>query len=166
MSDGMEKLNPRITEIQIGIRDMRKIKIYPLSIYDQQQFVDKLQKALEEFFMGGAQKGDMEFAVFLVDLIKRNIEVVLEMVSDMKTPEIRKAMREMDNFQLSEIARTIYEKNFEGASKNLGGLRGVIAKLWTPQRPSQQLQKSMAFQLKQSSDGASGTEASPGTNLS
>jgi len=41
-----KKLNPQITDVDIGVRDLRTIKIYPLSLKDEKLFGDAFQKML------------------------------------------------------------------------------------------------------------------------
>ncbi len=40
------KINPQIMEIEIGIREMRKIKIYPLSMSDQLGLTNMISTAI------------------------------------------------------------------------------------------------------------------------
>jgi len=159
--NSMEQLNPRVTDIEIGIRNIRTIRIYPLSIYDQRQLVERLQNAITEFF-GSNPESDAAFVAFIIDLIGKNVEEILGIVSDMKKKDLANAMLEIDNVQLAMIARTIYEKNFEEASKNLGGLRDVLAKLFNssiPQRPLPPLQRSTVSGSNEYFEPAGETEA-------
>ena len=39
-----QDLNPQITEIKIGKRDLRSITLYPLSLADEELFGDYLKK--------------------------------------------------------------------------------------------------------------------------
>ena len=50
MSDELKDLNPQIVDVEIGIRSLRKITLYPLSVTDQLKMSDLITKASAAVF--------------------------------------------------------------------------------------------------------------------
>ena len=115
-----QNINPQITEVEIGIRGLRKITIYPLSIPDQLKMTDLITKALQEFMTVGKGLEDIAVVSFIVGFIRENIGKILEMVTD--DEKGKDLLKDMSNFQASEIAKTIFEVNYGSVLKNLEGL--------------------------------------------
>ncbi len=146
MSDEMKDLNPQIVEVEIGIRSLRKITIYPLSVTDQFKMSDLITKALQKFFLRGtskkvdkkklAQDDDMEFVAFLINLIQKNLAKILEFICDEERPAL--LLDDMSNLQLSEVVKTIYEVNYEKPRKNVESLLDQIKDLFQSGRLLQQ----------------------------
>jgi len=115
----MKELNPQITNVKVGKRNLREITIYPLSIGDQIKMSDLITKALQKFFLG-SKKGDVEYVTFLLELIRKNMIRILEYVMEEKVSNA--FLDDITNFQLSEIAKIIYEVNYESPAKNVESL--------------------------------------------
>lgn len=132
-----KKLNPQIAEVEIGIRNLRTIKIYPLSLADQLKSTDLIAKSLQKFFNRDANDiADLEFVNFLVTLIQENMGKILTMASD---EDGEKLLSDLSNAQASSLAVLLYEMNFEVAGKNVASLAEKIKK-WLPStRPSPKL---------------------------
>ncbi len=131
------RINPQITETDIGIRNLRKIKIYPLALGDEIKLTETLSKAIADYFekMNAVEgMSDIAVAGFVVDLIKQNFEQIIGFVvgSEVDVPAL---IQDITNYQAAGIARIIYEKNFEEASKNAGGLFEMVKKLFLSERP-------------------------------
>ena len=119
------KLNPVVRTTTIGVRVMREISIFPLSVTEQLNLTDLITKTLQEFFKadGGSKTLDVstdniEFVSFVVELIKTNVAEIIELV----TEEEKDLLDDMTNEQLVDFAEVIYEMNFEVAKKKLAGL--------------------------------------------
>ena len=126
MSEELKELNPQITKVKIGVRDLRELEIYPLSVRDQLEMSDLITKALQEFFLK-SDKGDIEFVVFLLDLIEKNIDRVLKLVTDVEKSE--DLLSDVTNFQVSEIVMIIYTENFENPAKNVESLLDKVKEM-------------------------------------
>jgi len=119
--DDLSTINPKITEVEIGIRNLRKIKIYPLSIKDQKDVSDLVVEAINGFFAtGDSEKKDAEFLNFLIELVSLNLLRILSIVTDENKPE--KLLEEIDNEQLANIVEAIYEVNYKAVSKKVESL--------------------------------------------
>lgn len=120
-------INPQITEVKIGVRDLRKIKLYPLALGDQLALSDLIKEALEAFFKveEGSEESLSVFVAFAFDLIKINLTKILKLIALDEDPD--KLMKEITNAQVDEIAQVVYQKNFE-ILKNLKSLFGKVTK--------------------------------------
>ena len=80
MSRDEAKLNPQIREVTIGVRSLRKIKIYPMSMADQTRFIKLVEEVLNTYF--AQLEGEEELAVdklpafimSLTDVVGKNIK--------------------------------------------------------------------------------------------
>ncbi len=118
-----KKLNPEIKEVEIGTRELRPIKIFPLSANDQFDLASRLMQAITD--LGDEEKFDFsnitnEVALtFIQKLITENLSVILEYATD---KDERPSFDELTNNQLYIIAEIIFEVNYEGFVKNLNNL--------------------------------------------
>lgn len=150
MSDA-EKLSPMVDEVPIGIREIKTLNIYPLSIADQKTLTKELSEAIRSFFAeteeeikkpeeakseaeedeNGPFSSDIQFVDFIINLIFENLVKLLQLTTDHATPkQAEKLLSDITNNQAVEIALVVYKQNFESASKNvkslLGGIRGLF----------------------------------------
>jgi hypothetical protein len=121
-----KKLNPQITDVDIGVRDLRKVKLYPLALGDQLELSDLIKEVLEAFFKteDGSEESLSLFIAFAFNLIKENMTKILGLIA-LDEANSKKLLKEITNAQLDEIAQVVYEKNF-AVLKNLKGLFGKI----------------------------------------
>jgi len=147
------KLNPQIKTVEIGVRELREIPIYPLSFADQLEMTDLITKTVQEFF---ARRGEMigpepkepqegpeseeadlqkpknlEVVSFIVGLIRENIEKILKLVADDLGED---PLRDITNAQFLEIVDIIYVVNYESISKNVKDLFEKIRKVLPSKR--------------------------------
>jgi len=118
-----ERINPRIKSVDIGILNLRKIKVYPLSMHDQLGLTRTINKALETFFQLDDKEGDagkIVFAGFMIKLIQDNIKLILKLICP--DEDVVQLQKEMDNNQLSEIVKIVYLDNYEQPVKNVTSL--------------------------------------------
>jgi len=125
----LQKLNPQITEIEIGIRELRKVKVYPLSMADQLKLTDTITKAIaEQAHMLGQ---DIAVIAFIVKIIQENLGTVLSMATD---EDGNAMLSEISNLQAAAIAGTVYETNYGIVVKNFNGLFGKLKALFLSER--------------------------------
>lgn len=133
------KLNPQIMEIEIGVRDLRKINIYPLSMADQLSTTDLITQTLQQFFKEEQDSAtDMEFVAFTVNVIKENMGRLLSMATD---EDGEKLLSQMTNLQASQVAEILYDVNFGSVVKNVQGLITKIKGILPSMRPLPQSAK-------------------------
>lgn len=114
-----DSLNPTIRELQVGIRKLRTIKIYPLSMHCQFELTEIIVEAISKFTQGEENAAVKE----LISLIQTNLRKILEFVTDEKPDEL---FKDMTNGQGVELAKIIYEVNYENELKNVQDLIKTI----------------------------------------
>ena len=120
LTNEMEILNPDIKEVLVGVRKLRKLQLYPLSVVDQFKVTDLFQEALGAFLVTKNMDNTQLIALF-IHIFKTNLPKVFSLVID---PEenIDILLAEITNNQLSDIVTILYKSNYEVISKNVGGL--------------------------------------------
>lgn len=158
----MEKLNPQIAEVPIGVRELKPLTIYPLSMADQLEMADLVQETINAFFSGDDQS-DMAFATFMVTVIKENLPKILKLITDATTePKIKALMREITNDQAVAIGEVVYRANFETLLKNVNSLLDRVNAASPARRPSPpSLNDTADIVSKTSLEEVSETEAVP-----
>ena len=123
------KLNADIREVEVGVRELRKIKIYPLSAKNQFELTQKLLSVIDEVSTKfSSENMTNEDAITMLQiLIEENLEVILEYVID---KEELPTFDELTNNQVYIIANIIFEVNFENAFVNFKGLVDRAKKLF------------------------------------
>ena len=115
-----KKINPQIADLEIGIRNLRTIKIYPLSLGDQLEMTDIITETAQKFFASREEietKNDMDFAQFFVSILRDNIKKILGLITDETD-----IMKEISNIQTVDLANLIYEMNYAESIKNAQSL--------------------------------------------
>jgi hypothetical protein len=116
-----QALNPQITTTVIGIRSLREINIYPLSMADQLEVTDLVAGAIKGYIMEGDQS-ELGVATFVAEAIKQNMTLLLEKATD----EGKEVLSEITNVQATEIAEIVYEVNYESI---VGKVRSLVEKI-------------------------------------
>ena len=134
-------LNPQIREIDYGVRSLRKLKIYPMSMSDQKKFGELFKKVVEEYLAqtpeGPMNQADLlPFASFIVKLVGENIKEILKIITELRDNELATFFDDVTNTQMSQIIMAVVEENFESPSKNLIGLWETVAQLFPLERLS------------------------------
>jgi len=143
-----KQINPQIRTVLIGVRELRKIKIYPLSIADQLEITDLIAGPLGRFAEAEDQS-DSAFIALILDTLKKNLSKILTIATDEDGEEI---MKDLTNKQAIDIGNIIYKENFEYLSKNIKGLWERIKNMSLSQRPLQQSAKDTDTSLKTSTE--------------
>ena len=130
-----KRINPQVKDAEIGVRDLREIKIYPLSMSDQFKMTDLITQAISGFFTAQEAATDIAFVAFGVSLIKENFTKILDMVTDESG---EKLVDDITNGQAAAIVEIIYDENFGTVIKNSESLIGKIKNLFPSMGPSPQ----------------------------
>ena len=119
MSDdtGLKSLNPQIRKTNIGIRHLREVTVYPLSLKDQFALGDLIVEAVKQFYSIQTD-GDAKFIRQIFSLIEKNLNKILKYVLLDET-EIDKIYNELTNEQTATIIEIVYECNFGVTKKKL-----------------------------------------------
>ena len=127
-------LNPEITELTIGTRNLRKITIYPLSMADQFKVTDLIAGVISEA-MVSKELDDTAFAILAITMIKENIGKIIEYATDENGEEI---LKELSNKDVVAIADILWQVNYESLSKNFKSLVERVKGQFLPTRQSQE----------------------------
>jgi hypothetical protein len=138
---GGGRMNPAITTIEIGKRELKPLTLYPLSIPDQIEVSELITEALQAFFDKGKKQEALEdgvlpeemenlvFVAFLINLIQKNLVKILSLITDYSDKQIQKIiLPEITNEQAADIAIIVFRVNYERPAKNVLSLfKGKVA---------------------------------------
>lgn len=126
------KLNPQIREVKIGIKELRSIKVYPLSMADQFKMTDIIRSVLDELseHMNKDENNMRDLTEFILSSISDNLPSLLKYVC----PEDDISLDDITNFQFTEIVGHVYKDNYEDAGKNVGSLVESLKSLFPSTR--------------------------------
>jgi len=133
MTEDNRTINPEARTITIGARKPRQITLYPLSITDQMKLTDRFSEVVQEFGQTDRENMTNETAIQqLKDLIKDNLPEVMSYVVDPDENDIP-TLDEITNRNLYEIAKAIFEMNYEDIIKNFKDLFGRMSEMVSSQ---------------------------------
>ena len=120
MSENLNR-NKKIKKVEVGIRELRSVYVYPLSMQDQFDLIDRLAEVIEQFGSGFDKESitNEKALEMMQSLIKDNLMVILEYVTD---EDERPSLKELTNDQFYEFAEIVFQVNFEDAIKNFKNL--------------------------------------------
>lgn len=122
-TDELKMLNPQIVEVTIGIRVLRQIKLYPLSMADQLTLTSLIVETIQKLF-AEKEGSNIEFANTLRLLISDNLGKIMTYVTD----EGEVLLKDISNSQACDIAEQIYEVNYEILEKKVMSLLNRVKK--------------------------------------
>lgn len=162
MPDENKKLNPQITMVTIGRRDLKEIEIYPLAVGDQLAMTSIVTEGINMFVEA---IGDAEVIGGAVSLILENIPTILSYVID-NPDDTNDLLKDITNEQAIEISEIVYEQNYSSLVKKVRGLLEKAkkeiqeVKELPSRRPSQPSANITDTDLSMSTEQDSKTEAS------
>ena len=120
MSENQIRLNPQIMDVDIGVRNLRNVTIYPLSMADELKVTNIFMKGLQSFFKD--RNVDEipidEFVSYLLTFIQDNLTEILGFVTDPEeVGDPKSLLKDITNSQFFNIANIIYKVNFEDVAK-------------------------------------------------
>ncbi len=130
MNDVDIKINPQITKLTIGVRELREIEVFPLSLGDELKFVKVVGESLQKYFSENIDGDDRIAAAFIAEIVEQNLPTLISLVTE-EVP-----LEEITNQQAVELAEIIIDVNFGSVSKNAMSLFEKIQKTFLPERPS------------------------------
>ena len=118
MSEDNRTINPDAEKVQVGIKTLREITIYPLSISDQMKLTDKFSEAIEQFSQFDRENMSNEDAInFIKNFLSQNLPEFMEFVVDPDETTVP-TLDEVTNKQLGIIADVVFRINYEELIKN------------------------------------------------
>ena len=128
MATNSAKMNPQISTVEVGIKVLREVLIYPLSVADQFKLTNIITGVIQEVASLEEEANEVVIINLVVDAIKINLEKILVFVLDEKETI---SFEELTNAQLMEIVDIIFEANYENQIKNLKRLVEKARILWS-----------------------------------
>lgn len=115
-----EKLNPEIKDFQYGKRELKTVKLYPLSIRDQKELTELIPSFMEKIGSTKELTEGQDSMIFSVmaDLITDNLEKVVSLACCTDEKESEEIAFGMTNNQVMEFITYIWESNYEEVLKN------------------------------------------------
>ena len=120
-------MNPDITTVEVGIRKLREVTIYPLSVGSQLNATEIIAKVVNTV---AAFEGleDTEVVETFVELLRSSLSEILKLVLD-ESETID--FNELTNPQLENIVNVLFDKNYKDVVKNSKDLIGKLSPLLT-----------------------------------
>jgi hypothetical protein len=114
----MSRLNPNIKKVEIGVKELKEITIYPLSLADEIELTDVISKGFS--LLSDEDSGnDRKLVMVVMNFIVQNLPKVLEYITEEKPEEV---LADITNDQAFEIALIVFQVNFERSIKNFKDL--------------------------------------------
>ncbi len=127
-AEQMELLNPEIKEITVGIKKLRKIKVYPLSMADQLELTNILADSIGNL-MTIKEESNWKIISFIKDVLIKNLGKILAFITD----EGEKLTKELSNSQTIALAEIIYEVNYGILEKKMINFLPKILRIFQSQ---------------------------------
>jgi len=124
------RLNPQVRQFPIGVKELREVTVYPLSMSDQLDLTDVIIGGMEQF---GKTEDLKDEAVVenMLTLIRDNLAKILDLI----IPEQNVTLKELTNQQFTDLALLVYEVNYEGAVKNVQSLVKKVKAVFHREQP-------------------------------
>lgn len=137
----------RPRKLSYGIRKVKTLNVWPLSIGDQSALIQRIDEDLRRFFQKADQSVESEadgsdvesdvkgkpsgtsnadFAMFAVKLLRENLKEIVRLVTGEKDSEVDQVLAEMTNKQADALIQIVWEENYSDILKNRKGLLGMI----------------------------------------
>jgi len=123
-------MNPDITSVEVGIRKLREVTIYPLSVGSQLEATEIIAKVVNSI-AGFEGLDDSEVIEKFLGVLRTSLKQILNLVLDEKE-EID--FHELTNPQLENIVNVLFDKNYRDIVKNSKDLVGKIQPLLASMR--------------------------------
>lgn len=155
-----KKLNPQIHVFTLGIRELREITIYPLSVADQFKLSDIIAEAADKLAKKQVNVNTMknkDFVKLFMELFKENANKIIKLVTDddKAVDKGHDYLEELTNTQLVALGDLIYEMNYESAAKNFMRLLDRAKSLFLSRKSSQESADTMDTDLMIASESLS-----------
>ena len=121
----MSKLNPQISSVEVGIRKLREVTIYPLSLAEQIS-LSKIIAGTASEYVNSEDQSDLAFAAFVSKAINENLAKILSLVTDENGEDL---LNEISNNQAADIATVLYEMNYGSVAKKVMALVAKVKKV-------------------------------------
>jgi len=152
------KVNPKCRKFEIGVRNLRDITIYPLSLSDELELSEKIIGLVDGFdaavnIPDSEDTQEIRIAGYILSAIKGNLIELLVYVTD---EEI--TLKDLDNEQFIDLCELIFDVNFDGAAGKIKRLLKKVKSLFPQKTLSENLSSPQVIDTNISSDSVTETE--------
>ena len=122
----------RPRKLSYGIRKVKTLDVWPLSIGDQGVLIQRIDEDMRKFFGGetGADGDSVvsnaDFAMFGVKLLRENLKEIVRLVTGKEESEVDSILSDTTNKQADALIQIVWEENYADIIKNRKGLLGMI----------------------------------------
>jgi len=134
----LDLINPQIKKLTIGIRKLRDISIYPLSVRDQLKLSEIIVGGIKEFYGTDDDKSDAAIGAWLMGMVEKNMDKILGFIVDKTEIGELDLFSEMSNDQLVSLVDIIYDVNYGSISKKVKDLLAKVKGQFLSRRSSAQ----------------------------
>lgn len=115
----MSNINPDVKIIYYGKKELKEMTLYPLSVGDQFTVTDIITKVIQQVVTAQnlANANDYSFMLATIQVVKDNINKVLSLITDLDNEQAEKAIGDLTNTQLLDIAEIVWSVNYEPSLK-------------------------------------------------
>jgi len=132
------KQNPQIEEFEVGVRTLKTLHVYPLSVGQELKVSDIVSETLTQFFAQKVADIDEKVVRLFLDLFQKNLKQILTYILDLDElrtlnfNSIDDLLNDITNEQLIDLYELVKEANFDRLIKNLKGpLKNLLMSLPT-----------------------------------
>jgi len=114
-----KQLNPDITDIVYGKKELKKLTLYPLSVGDQFTVTNMVTEVVQNLVLAQKQGSlsDLAFVTSIMTALENNLGKILSLVASIPEDESKLIINELTNIQLTEVVDVIWSVNYEPALK-------------------------------------------------
>lgn len=171
------KVNPKCRKVEIGVRTIREITIWPLSLADELEFSSRIvslmngyedianprlppipegstEEGIESILQEFPSESEIEIkvATYIITAIKENLVELLAFVTEEEV-----SLNDVDNDQFMDLCDTIFEMNFAGAVGKGMRLLSKVKSLFQQKTQSEKSSSQPVTGTNTSSDSAIST---------
>jgi len=115
-----QKLNPQIAELEVGVRNLRTIRIYPFAVASETKATELISETVNT--IAGLTEEQFQDLTVMVSLFIETFQKHAGAIIGMSTDEDEKLLENITNDQLIAFGKILYDQNFKQISKNLPDL--------------------------------------------
>ena len=115
--DEDKKMNPDITPLVYGKRELKTLMLYPLSVGDQFKVTNIVTEVVKNLVDNQGKVTDFAFMTVVMSALEKNLKSILALVADIGEQESADVIDQLTNIQFVSCIETIWLVNYEPALK-------------------------------------------------
>lgn len=115
--DEDKQMNPDITNLTYGKKELKILVVYPLSIGDQFKVTNMITEIVKNLVENKGTAADYAFMTAIMNALEKNLSKILSLVADIVEAEANDIVNSLTNTQFVALVETIWTVNYEPALK-------------------------------------------------